>query len=102
MGMKELENQIEQELSQYGGALLAWKSWGMEAPERVHSLKEETAVRILALIEETGYVKLAADQSLPQQSYASQAHIGSHSSQGYVDSQQDMLKAEWRKVELER
>ncbi len=52
---EELREKIEQELSQYSSALLAYKSWGMDALERVHALKIESADTIFALIQDAGY-----------------------------------------------
>jgi len=48
---------------------------------------------ILTLIKEAGYVKLADDQSLPEKPFYPDKSI-------YCETQQDMLKAGWRKVEL--
>ena len=70
MTEQELRARIEEELSQYGSILLAWKSWGTVAVERVHDSKIEALDRILSFIKEAlpelakeaGYVKLAKDQ----------------------------------------
>ena len=63
--------------------------------------------QILALIKETGYVKLASDQRtplIPAYYYSVVDNQGKTNSklkqESYAVAQQDMLKAGWRKVEL--
>lgn len=52
------------------------------------------------VIKQAGYVRLAEDQSLPNKwTYAGNVHGDDYNS-GYSTAQQDMLKANFRKVEL--
>ncbi len=51
--------------------------------------------QIITLVKQAGCVKLAEDQSLPHSNPDRGADYG-----GYWDSQRDMLKQNWRKVEL--
>ena len=52
------------------------------------------ADQVLALIEEAGYVRLADDQSLPQNNY------WGYGSGIYHTAQVEMYECNWRKVEL--
>ncbi len=69
------------------------------------------AKEILAVIKETGYVKLADDQSLPDKQFIKfkaipeltmpvQKELADTAIMVYEQSQQDMLKAGWRKMEV--
>lgn len=58
-----IREKIEQQLSSYGSELLAWKSWGINALEKTHDLKIQTADQIFALLKEEGCVLLDPDQS---------------------------------------
>jgi hypothetical protein len=49
MAKLSLGEEIEQELSQYASALLAYKSWGTIAVEKAHMLKVESAKNIAIL-----------------------------------------------------
>ena len=48
---ENIEGDIEAELSQYGAALMGWKSWGMDSVERMHELKLESVKVISALFD---------------------------------------------------
>ncbi len=52
------------------------------------------AKEILAVIKETGYVKLVDDQSLPE------IPMSLRDYDGYERCKEDMVKAGWRKVEV--
>ena len=52
-----------------------------------------SADQILALIEESGYVKLAENQELPEH-----PEVINESHRWYVQGQKDMAKAGWRKI----
>ena len=81
-GIKPLVEKIATSLIEYLGD-------GYEQPSL------DLAGGILGLIKEAGYVKLADDQNLPV------IPRGSYSNADYLRGQSDMLKAGWRKVELE-
>lgn len=60
-------------------------------------------LKILALLKEAGYVKLAKDQTPPPNKYEGDIDIWQNirlaSRQGYALAQQDMLAANFKKVE---
>jgi len=58
------------------------------------------ALQILSLIKEAGYVRLSPDQSLPQAKVNYSDSLEDTMLQAsYRVAQQDMLKANWRKVD---
>ncbi|KKN50939.1 hypothetical protein LCGC14_0628040 [marine sediment metagenome] len=59
-----LERDIEAELSQYGGALMGWKSLGMNSVEQMHNLKVESAKLISALFDEEAIRKAERERIL--------------------------------------
>lgn len=58
------------------------------------------ANQVLPFIKEAGYVRLSEDQSLPERSNQVLNACGQYL-WGYSDGQSVLLKAGWRKVELE-
>jgi len=52
---KELEEKIESILSQYAGALLGGKAWGLDAVEKTHNLKLEAIRELCALKAEVSH-----------------------------------------------
>jgi hypothetical protein len=50
MAELSLTEEIELELSQYASSLLAWKSWGTVAPEKIHDLKIESRNNIISSV----------------------------------------------------
>ena len=91
--MKKLRKQIQQVLLQYLSAIHA---------ELIHSHDEIFLTdKILSLIEKSGYMQLAKDQTLPTPNMDVHIWRDYHPDTAYEKAQQDMLKEGWRKVELE-